>query len=356
MDSVSSPRQAPRARTAVHSRSVWEEGTWGTSVTPKPDLAPTPYIWGAVDEISGAAYHAGVSADGIEKWRQAGRIASECREWAREHIKPGVRVQEILETVEDMIRERGAQPGFPAQSSRNSVAAHYCTGLEDPLAYAVGDCVKVDIGVHVDGYIADTACSVDLSEDGQWAPLIKASSDALAAAIATVEDGVPVGQVGAVIERTIVHAGFEPVRNLTGHGLARWKVHTAPQIPNCAERGGGVLKTGMVFAIEPFACTGRGYIREEGRAEVFMMVRPPRKAKGLDRDLLHAIQAWRGLPIARRYFRDFEEGVLDDTFKKLARQGALMRFPPLVEDEGVMVTQTEHSMFLGPDGVEVLTL
>ena len=86
-----------------------------------------------------------------------------------------------------------------------------------------------------------------------------------------------------------------------------------------------------------------------------MMVRPPRKAKGLDRQLLGAIQAWRGLPIARRYFLDFDPELLDDTITKLARQGSLMRYPPLVEDDGVMVTQTEHSMYLGPDGVEILT-
>lgn len=291
----------------------------------------------------------------LECWRKAGRIAAECREWAREHIRPGVQVRFVLESIEERIRARGGAPGFPAQSSRNHVAAHYCSSPEDELEYEEGDCVKVDIGVHVEGYVADTATTVDLSPDGRWAGLVRASSDALAAAIATVGDGVPVGEIGGAVERTIVAAGFQPVRNLTGHGLARWKVHTPPQIPNYSERGGGRLKTGMVFAIEPFACTGRGYIAERGRSEVFMMVRPPTKAKGLDRDVLKAIEAWRGLPIARRYFRDFDPQVVEDTLSKLARQGSLMRYPPLVEQEGVMVAQTEHSIYLGPEGVEILT-
>ena len=221
----------------------------------------------------------------LENYRRAGRIASECRSWAIEHIRPGATIRSVLEGVESLIRERGAEPGFPAQSSRNHVAAHYCSSPEDEQVYEEGDCVKVDIGVHVDGYIADTATTVDLSTDGRWTPLIKASSDALAAAIATVGVGVPVGEVGAAIERTITGAGFEPVRNLTGHGLQRWKVHTAPQIPNYGERGGGILKSGTVCAIEPFACTGEGYITERGKSEVFMMVRPPRKAKGLDKGL-----------------------------------------------------------------------
>jgi methionyl aminopeptidase len=288
-------------------------------------------------------------------FREAGRIASSCREWARENIRPGVPVRHVLETIEDMIRERGAAPGFPAQSSRNSVAAHYCSPPGDDMCYEAGDCVKVDLGVHVDGYVADTATTVDLSDDGRWKGLIQASADALAAAIATVGDGVSVGEIGAAIERTIVSAGYNPIRNLTGHGLGRWKVHTPPQIPNQAERGGMKLKTGMVFAIEPFACDGRGYITERGRAEVFMMVRPPMRAKGLDREILRDIESWRGLPIARRYFTHRDSKSMEETLSKLVRQGVLMRYPPLVEEEGVMVAQTEHSIYLGPDGVEILT-
>ncbi len=291
----------------------------------------------------------------LECWRQAGKIVKECREWAVDNIRPGTRIRTVLETIEEMIRERGAAPGFPAQSSRNSVAAHYCSSPVDEETYEAGDCVKVDIGVHVDGYVGDSAATVDLSDDGRWTPLIKSSADALAAAIATIEDGISVGEIGRVIERTIQSAGFEPVRNLTGHGLSRWKVHTPPQIPNYGEHGGGRLRAGMVFAIEPFASTGRGFIRERGKAEVFMMVRPPRKAKGLDKGVMRAIDSWRGLPIARRYFQEFEAEVVDDTLTKLARQGSLMRYPPLVEEEGVMVAQTEHTIYLGPEGVEVLT-
>lgn len=300
-------------------------------------------------------YSSGVDDYALECFRRAGKIAGQCREWARVNIKPGVEVRYILETIEDMIREQGAEPGFPAQSSRNSVAAHYCSSPDDEMTYQEGDCVKVDVGVHVDGYIGDTALSVDLSADGRWKDLIAASRDALAAAIATVGPGVRVGEIGAAIERTITSRGFEPVRNLTGHGLARWKVHTAPQIPNYAERGGGRIKEGMVIAIEPFASTGRGYIREKGKAEVFMMTSPPRKAKGLDREVLKAFDSWRGLPIARRYFKHLDQDKVEEAISKLARQGSLMRYPPLVEEDGVMVTQCEHSLYIGPDGVEVLT-
>jgi methionyl aminopeptidase len=296
-----------------------------------------------------------MDAEGLQRTREAGKIAARCREWARGAVRPGVTLRSVLETIEDMIRASGGQPAFPAQTSRNEIAAHYCSPPEDSTVYAEGDVVKVDLGVHVDGWIADTACTIDLSPDGRWKSLVQASADALAAAIATVGDGVAVGDVGAAVERTITRAGFEPVRNLTGHGLDRWKVHVAPQVPNYAERGAGRFRVGSVVAIEPFASTGKGFIHEAGKAEVFMLVRPPRNTKGVDKDVLKAIMAWRGLPIARRYFSEFERAVVDDTLTKLARQGSLVRYPPLVEQPGTMVAQTEHTLYLGPDGVEIIT-
>lgn len=299
-----------------------------------------------------------MNAASIEKFREAGRIAGHCRRFAAERIKPGVTIREVTEGIEEEIRRLGAEPGFPAQSSRNHVAAHYCSPPDDEQKYEVGDCVKVDLGVHVDGYIADTAITVDLSIDGRWHELIRASSAALEAAIATAGPGVPVHEIGAVIERTIVDHGFKPVRNLTGHGVARWLVHCAPQIPNVGDHGEGVLREGQVVAIEPFATDGRGYINEAGEAEVWMQARrrPPRISKGIDASLVAEIQKWNGLPIARRYFKNHDPRVVESTIRRLEKNGDLNGYPPLVEKKGSMVAQTEHSMLITRDGVEVLTL
>jgi methionyl aminopeptidase len=295
-----------------------------------------------------------VDAQDLEKLRKAGRIARDCREWARANIKPGVRLAHILETVEDMMAAEGAAPAFPAQTSRNHIAAHYCSAPDDETVYEEGDCVKVDIGVHVDGWVADNACTVDLSTDGRWAELIAASEEALTAAIATVEVGVQTRAIGAAVESAICRRGFEPIRNLTGHGVGRWTVHCPPQIPSYPE-GRDRLTDGMIIAIEPFSSTGRGWISERGKSEVFMLVRPPRNARGVDKDVLKAIQAWRGLPIARRYFNHLPRAAVEATLSKLARQGCLIRFPPLVEEPGEMTAQTEHTMIVTTDGVEIIT-
>ena len=277
-----------------------------------------------------------MDAEGLEKTRAAGKIAARCREWAREAIQPGVKLRTILETIESMIRE--AAPLLP---SRHDLPERVRRSLlllaRRRTVYEEGDVVKVDMGVHVDGWIADTACTVDLSTMAGGT-----SSNLRGRARGGVSSWSPDAHCGwAAVERTITKAGFEPVRNLTGHGLDRWKVHCAPQIPSYGERGGGRLAEGMVVAIEPFACTGRGFIHEAGRAEVFMLVRPPRKARGVDKEVLKAMQSWRGLPIARRYFDHLDRDAVEDTISKLARQGVLVR-PPLVEQAGVLVAQPAH--------------
>ena len=291
----------------------------------------------------------------LDSFRRAGTIASEARDWAYAQVEPGARIRDVLEGTEALIRERGGEPGFPAQSSRNAIAAHYCSPPDDETRYAEGDCVKVDIGVHVDGYVADTAATKDLSDDGRWQDLIGASSAALEAAIGLAGPGALIPKLGGAIERTIVEAGYQPIRSLTGHGLGRWLVHTKPQIPNVAHRGAARLQEGMVIAIEPFATPGRGTIVEQGQPEVFMLAGQPSETDSIDPDVLESITAWNGLPIARRYFQQHAEADVSRAFAMLAQRGLLVLYPPLVVADGAMVAQTEHTLYVNADGVELLT-
>ncbi|MCB9882963.1 MAG: type II methionyl aminopeptidase [Planctomycetes bacterium] len=294
----------------------------------------------------------------VEMFRKSGRIAAQCREWARETIRPGMTIRELTEGVEEMIRELGGQPAFPAQSSRNHVAAHYCSSPNDTQAYEVGDVVKVDLGVHVDGYVTDTAFSIELGDQDRYGKLIEASAKALEAAIETAGAGVSVGQIGAAVQETIEGYGYKPVRNLTGHGVSRWLVHCSPQIPNVSEKSQHVIRPGQVIAIEPFATDGRGYINDHGTPEVFMMSRrrPPRNMRGLDPGVVDTLMAWNGLPVARRYFREHDPKLVVSTFNRLIRTGELHPYPPLVERVGAMVAQTEHCIYVHDDHVEILTV
>ena len=126
-----------------------------------------------------------------------------------------------------------------------------------------------DLGVQIDGYIADTATTVDL---GNNSLLLEASREALEAAIRIVRPGVTTGAIGAVVEREIVRRGDRPIANLTGHGLDRYVQHRDPPIPNIAINGGSVLEEGMAYAIEPFATTGSGHVGEKTRVEIYSQI------------------------------------------------------------------------------------
>ncbi len=295
----------------------------------------------------------------LAAFRKAGRIARGARELAIARIRPGVLLREAMEAVEDYIRREGGGPAFPAQTSRNHIAAHYCPSPRDETRYEEGDVVKVDVGVEVDGYVADTACTVYLGEDEELQRLVAASRAALEGAMAVAGPGVPVRKLSAAIEAATREHGFRPVYNLTGHGVARWEVHTAPQIPPVPDRHDRtVLEPGMVVAVEPFATTGRGQVHEQGRAEVFMLIREPRKSKGLDPEVWRVIAGLHGLPFARRTFpRRLPTAKVESTLARLLRTGCLLAFPPLAEpDPASRVSQHEHTLLVTEDGVEVTTL
>lgn len=291
----------------------------------------------------------------LNKFRQAGRIASAARELGAKMIHAGTTIREVTEAVEAEIARLGAKPAFPAQSSRNEIAAHYCSSPEDETRYEVDDLVKLDIGAHVDGFVADTALTVDLSKSGKNGKLAQAAKAALDAAIATAGANVPVSEIGRVVADTIRSFGYNPIVNLTGHGVGRYIIHCSPQIPNYPEKTEVRLKAGMMIAIEPFATDGKGFIEEQGRPEVFRLQRRPNKMSGVHAGILAAMEEVRGLPFARRYFRDFPKDALEDSLLALTRAGVLVRYPPLVEAPHTKVAQWEHTLYIGESTVEVIT-
>ena len=289
----------------------------------------------------------------LDKHREAGRIARECREWAVSFIQPGVRYVDLLDGIEDRIRAEGAGIAFPAQVSVNGVAAHDCAAPDDPRTFAEGDVAKVDLGVHVDGCIADTAATADLGDHGT---LLEASRQALEAAIALVRPGRLIREIGQAIQDTMRSLGHKPISNLTGHGIAPYTIHCSPSIHNTPDGATGALKEGMMICIEPFATTGRGAVMEQGRAEVFGARRKLKAPKAVDSGVVDQIAARRGMPFCRRELA-YEHGkeVTEKALRALLRARVIFDYPPLVEPTPCMVAQFEHTIFVGPDGAEVMT-
>lgn len=292
----------------------------------------------------------------LDKLRASGRISATALAHGRAMIVPGARIEDIQRAVEAKIRELGGSPAFPAQTSRNHIAAHYCSPPGDLTVIKAGDIVKLDCGTQVDGYVTDNATTVDL-RDGDNSLLCAASKMALENAIAVMGPGVSLTEVGRQVETTIGSLGFKPVRNLCGHGVARYTIHCAPSVPNYADAKAGRLKANMTIACEPFASDGKGMIEVDGAPEVFMLKRDVRPKDNLPADVIKAMEQSEGLPFARRDLERWLGSLVrgDAALKLLQKKDLVDEYPPLCEKPGVRIAQFEHTIFISETGAEVMT-
>ncbi|MBI2550087.1 type II methionyl aminopeptidase [Candidatus Woesearchaeota archaeon] len=290
---------------------------------------------------------------GLADWRKAGKISAVALDYGRKLIKKGALLIEVCNAVDAKIVELGARPSFPSQISLDHVAAHYCPEAGDRTILDVQVC-KLDVGACVNGAMGDNAATVDLS--GNYAELAAASEKALAAAIKVVKAGIALGEVGKVIQETIASYGFSPIRNLSGHGLGKFEIHTKPTVPNFDNGDKTQLQENEVIAIEPFATTGKGTIYESANAEVFMQASDRQTRDSEVRKVLERIRSYEKLPFAKRWLlKEFPAFKVSVALKILEQQGIIHGFPPLIEEAKGIVSQAEKTVLVKADGCEVLT-
>lgn len=198
----------------------------------------------------------------LEKMARAGRVVADTLEVLGETVRPGVTTAELDLVAEQHIRSRGGMPtfkgyrGFPASIcvSPNSMVVH---GIPGPLRLGDGDVISIDVGVTLDGFVADSAYTFAVGEiDPEAQRLLDVCQAALAAGIEQAVAGNRIGDISAAVQRTTEEAGFSVVRTLVGHGVGR-TMHEEPQIPNFGEPGRGpTLAAGMTLAIEPMINAG----------------------------------------------------------------------------------------------------
>lgn len=285
----------------------------------------------------------------LDYYKNAGTLASKILRESAQDIRVGRSYLEFVDSVENRIREEGAGLAFPLNVSLNEDAAHDTASAGDERVFSRGDVVKLDLGVQIEGYVADTAVTVDLGNNDL---LLDASREALEAAIKLVKPGVTTGELGAAIEHEITSRGYRPIANLTGHGLDQYVAHTDPSIPNIAVSGGMALREGMAIAIEPFATTGSGHVGEKTRVEIYSQIseRPVRTPSA--RAVLEQIRDLQGLPFSKRWLTDRRA---DLALISLARSGIVHGYPVLSDIPGSLVSQHEHTVILTEDGCIVTT-
>ena len=293
-----------------------------------------------------------------QNYKLAGKIAAGVRDYGVGLIKPGASYLEVVNNIESKILDKGAGLAFPVNISVDEIAAHFSPKHNDTLVFKKGDVVKLDIGTHVNGYIADTAITVEVKTNNQT-DMIKASSDALNAAIDVMKAGVNLVEIGRVVEKTIKSYGYKPVDNLTGHSLQRYIIHAGISIPNVPDIAHNAKpKTGDVLAIEPFATDGAGHVISGAGSNIYRCKESynPRliRDKRINTVFNQMRSKFKTLPFAQRWFeKHFSSSKI--TLRKLAFLGIIRQYPQLIDAKNGIVTQKEHTVILNNDGCEVIT-
>ena len=286
-------------------------------------------------------------------WVKAGEIASKVREFSKTIIKPGVKLIDIADQIELKIKELGAVPAFPVNLSHDSFAAH-CTPTSKDETVLNNQLLKVDIGVCYNGAIGDTAYTVDLS--GTHAKLVEASKKAVDNALKIIKVGTTLGEIGKVIEDTITSYGFQPIRNLSGHGLDLFKIHTAPTVPNYDTKDSTMLEKGMIIAIEPFATTGIGMIEEGKDSGIFKLEKIRNVRTQISKEILDFIvEEYKTLPFTKRWLlKKFPEFKVNFALNNLEKEGIIDQYKQLPEKSKGLVSQAEHTLLID-DKIKILT-
>lgn len=292
----------------------------------------------------------------IKKYRKAGKIAEKAREKSKEIIKKGKGFLETSEAIEKYIEEKGGKPAFPVNLSINEEAAHYTPGKDTDRKFNEKQIVKVDIGAHVDGYVGgDTAYTIDFTEENP--KLIEASKEALENAISLVKKNRKIDEISKEIQRTIEEKGFKPIRNLTGHGLGKWKTHESPVIPNIKSNTNKRLREGQIIAIEPFASTGIGRVKEGTDTEIYSYDKKvPIRGVTARKIIKHVKEEYNGLPFAERWISGkYQNLKFKMALRKLTSKKALKKYPVLKDSKKSFVSQAEKTVIVEEEGCEVLT-
>jgi methionyl aminopeptidase len=202
------------------------------------------------------------SAAEIEGMARAGELVAETIALVGEHIQPGITTGELDRIADEHIRERGGVPtskgyrGFPAATciSPNAMVVH---GIPGEYRIEEGDLISVDVGITLDGLIADSAATFGVGEiTAEAQRLLEVCQDARDAGIAQARPGNHVGDIAHAVQTVVESGGFAVVRSLVGHGVGR-AYHEDPQVPNFGEPGrGALLQPGMTLAIEPMITAG----------------------------------------------------------------------------------------------------
>ena len=294
-----------------------------------------------------------LNADELSKLRKAGKTSAAARALGMDMVKEGRKLYDVAQEVESYIRSKGCGLAFPCNISLNEVAAHYTPSVDDKKVFALGDVVKIDCGAHLDGYVGDTAGTVEVGTN-KYRALIEASKIARDTVAEFIGAGTPINEIGRAVEMNIVRLGFKPIKNLSGHQIKPYNLHAGVSIPSYNDGNTDRLVPGMVIAVEPFATNGEGHVNNGPPGNIVRILRERKLADPKAQEFFeYARKEFRSFPFCARSC-DFPEA--EKYVKLLVRHGVLSSYGQLIEAKRGIVSQHEHTFYMIGERAEVTTL
>ncbi|MBR1973978.1 MAG: type II methionyl aminopeptidase [Candidatus Methanomethylophilaceae archaeon] len=289
----------------------------------------------------------------LDKLRKAGRISGEARELGMSLVGEGVKLFDVAQEVEGYIRDHGCGLAFPCNISINEVAAHYTPCCNDDRVFSRGDVVKIDCGAELDGFVGDTAGTVEVGTS-VYTDLIESSKRARNTVAEFIGDGIPLCDIGRAVEMSMARDGFVPISNLCGHQIVQYNLHAGLSVPSYDNGDMNTIKSGMTVAVEPFATNGYGEVKNGHFGNIVRIardknIRDPKARKFLE----YVKEEFKTFPFCARScdYPDAEKMV-----KLLMRQGIFSGYAELVEVNGGIVSQHEYTFYIDGKRGEVTTL
>ena len=289
----------------------------------------------------------------MKKWEEVGKIGARILNYAKKIAKKDMLLLELAERVEKKAEELKVGFAFPINLSCDEIAAHFSPQTGD--GEVAKGFLKIDIGIkNEEGYISDNALTLDLENKNK--KLLESSRNALNNAIKIIKKGVTLGEIGKTIQETITSDGFSSIRNLSGHKIEKWKLHSGLTIPNYDNHQNIELEEG-IYAIEPFATTGNGLVQDGKESGIYILqAANPVRNSNARKIFEYIVEKHKTLPFSKRWIIKKFGTKAAFSLRLLERNDNLHHFKQLVEKSRMPVSQAEHTLLLNNGKVKILTL
>ncbi|XXH01532.1 hypothetical protein Hte_007892 [Hypoxylon texense] len=319
-----------------------------------------------------------INSDFLSDYRQAAEAHRQVRQWAQKSIKPGQKLIDIADGIEDSVRRlvghdglsEGdaiiAGMGFPTGLNLDAIAAHYSPNAGDKTVLQQNNVMKVDIGIHVNGRIVDSAFT--MSFDPMYDNLLAAVKDATNTGVREAGIDVRLGELGGLIQETMESYECEingttypikAIRGLCGHTILPYSIHGTKSVPAVKTSDMTKMEEGDVFAIETFGTTGTGHVYDQGEVSHYALRSDAPKVDlrlSSAKSLLNTIKKnFSTIPFCRRYLDRIGQEKYLLGLNNLVKAGIVEDYPPLVDKKGSYTAQFEHTILLRPTVKEVIS-